>query len=90
MSKYSIFISRRAYEFLNQKVDEALKVKILKEISDLKNFPFLSIPHDMAKLKGRKNYYRFRIGDVRIIFRIDKPLRKIYVEKIDYRKSAYK
>ena len=64
--------------------------KILNEIDDLKNFPFLSIQHDMAKIRGKKNLYRFRIGNIRIIFRVDKVARKIYVEIISQRKTAYK
>jgi len=40
-----------------------IEEKILKEIADLKNFPFLSIQHDMAKIGGKKNLYRFRIGN---------------------------
>lgn len=89
MSKYEILISKKAYKFLTEKIDEKLKEKILDEISDLENFPFLLKPHDMAKLKAKKNYYRFRVGELRIIFRIDKASKKIYVEKIDYRKSIY-
>ena len=90
MARYEILISKRAYRFLNERVDREIKEKILDEIADLENFPFLVRSHDMAKLKGKRNYYRFRVGQLRIIFRIDKPSRKIYVEKIDYRKSAYK
>ncbi len=62
----------------------------MEEIADLENFPFLSIQHDMAKIKGEKNLYRFRVGNSRIIFRVDKFARKIYVETISQRKSAYK
>jgi len=90
MARYEILISKRACRFLNERVDRETKGKILDEVADLENFPFLSRPHDMAKLKGKKNYYRFRVGQLRIIFRIDKPSKKIYVEKIDYRKSVYK
>lgn len=90
MDRYSVFISRRADKFLSLKTDGKLKEKILDEISDLRNFPFLTTPHDLAKIKGRQGYYRLRVRDVRIIFRIEKPSRTIYVEKIDYRGSVYK
>ncbi|WP_309492728.1 type II toxin-antitoxin system RelE/ParE family toxin [Candidatus Hecatella orcuttiae] len=45
---------------------------------------------DLAKLKGRENYYRLRVGDVRVVFKIDKPAKTIYVEKIGYREAVYR
>ncbi len=90
VGRYSVFISKKAGKFLSTKVDRKLKRKILDEILDLEDFPFLSMPHDMAKIKGRENYYRFRSGKIRIIFRIEKSDRNIFVEKIEFRGSAYK
>lgn len=89
MTKYKIFFSKKAHTSLFQFNQKQIN-KILNEISDLENFPFLILQHDMAKLKGKKNYYRFRIGDIRVIFRIDKSNRKIFVDKVDMRKSVYK
>ena len=86
---YRILLSKKSYKFLGE-VDRELNLRIIREVSDLENFPFLSMPHDLAKLKDRKNYYRLRVGDVRIIFKIDKPAKTIYVEKIGYRKVIYK
>ncbi|GBE18854.1 hypothetical protein BMS3Abin16_01463 [archaeon BMS3Abin16] len=90
MGRYSVLISKKADKFLSSKIDKKIKRKILDEILDLEDFPFLALSHDMAKIKGRDNYYRFRIGSVRIIFRIEKSDRKIFIEKIDLRGSAYK
>ncbi len=71
-------------------IDRELSLRIIREVSDLENFPFLSMPHDLSKLKGEENYYRLRVGNIRIIFKIDKPAKTIYVEKIGYRKAIYK
>ena len=35
-------------------MDEKLRRRIIEEISDLENFPFLTKPYDIAKLKGEK------------------------------------
>ncbi|MCP8309074.1 MAG: hypothetical protein H3Z53_06045 [archaeon] len=51
MVRYRILLSKKAYNFLG-KVDRELSFRIIREVSDLKNFPFLSMPHDLAKLKG--------------------------------------
>lgn len=46
--------------------------------------------YDIAKLKGRKSYYRIRVGDLRIIFNVFEEEKEIYIEKIDYRSKIYK
>ena len=88
MARYLLIISNRADKFLN-KLNEKLLLRVIQEINDLENFPFFTAPHDLAKLKGRKGYYRIRIGDLRIIFKVDKELKKIYIEEIGYRKKIY-
>jgi mRNA interferase RelE/StbE len=88
MTRYRVLLSKKADKFLGE-VSRELGLKVIKEISDLQNFPFLIIHHDLAKLKGRENYYRIRVGDVRVIFRIDKSSKTIYIEKIGYREAVY-
>ena len=89
MARYRVLLSRKAYKFLGE-VDRELGLRIVRDISDLQNFPFLTMSHDLAKLKGRENYYRLRVGDIRVIFKIDKPAKTIYIEKIGYREAIYK
>ena len=43
---------------------------------------------DVKKLKGIKNGYRLRVGDVRVLF--EKNGDKVYVIKIDNRGGVYK
>ena len=46
---------------------------------------------DLRKLVGNwKGYYRIRISQIRVIFKVFKEDREIYVEKIDFRGSIYK
>ena len=88
MARYRVLLLRKIYKFLEE-VDGEFSLRIIREISDLENFPFLTMPHDLAKLKGMENYYRLRIGDARV-FKIDKPSKTIYVEKIGYRETVYR
>ena len=89
MAKYQIVVSRRVYKFLD-KLDEKLRQRIIEEVSSLENFPFFIKALDIAKLKGRKGYYRLRTGRIRTIFKVDKEAKKIFVLKIAYRKVVYK
>lgn len=89
MAKYQIVVSRRVYKFLD-KLDGKLRQRIIEEVSSLENFPFFIKALDIAKLKGRKGYYRLRTGRIRTIFKVDKEAKKIFVLKIAYRKVVYK
>ena len=79
---------RHLYKTLS-KLDGKVRPQILIQLSDLQNFPFLTMPHDLAKLKGKENYYRLRVGDIRILFKIDKQIKTVCVEKIGHRKRIY-
>ena len=56
MARYLLIISNRADKFL-KKLNEKRLLRVIQEINDLENFPFFTVPHDLAKLKGRKEYY---------------------------------
>ena len=88
MAKYQIVLSKRAYKFLG-KLNRKLRQRITEEISSLENFPFFMDSLDIAKLKGRKGYYRLRTGKIRTIFKIDKDAKRIFVQKIAYRGEVY-
>jgi len=89
VDRYKIIVSNRTAKFLDR-TNEELRRRVIEETSDLENFPFLTKPHDIAKLKGKRGYYRLRIGKIRIIFKVNKKQRTIYIEKTGYRKQAYK
>jgi len=89
VGRYKIIVSNRADKFLDR-LNEELRHRVIEETSDLENFPFLTKPHDIAKPKGKKDYYRLRVGKIRTIFKVSKKQRTIYIEKIGYRKQIYK
>ncbi|MEM2088324.1 MAG: type II toxin-antitoxin system RelE/ParE family toxin [Thermoproteota archaeon] len=89
MPRYRILVSRRAARFIGE-VEQRLRKRIISEIKDLENFPFFTEPHDIAKLKGKEDYYRLRVRSTRIIFKVNEKQRTIYVEKIGFRGKIYK
>jgi len=89
VAKYRVIVSKRAYKFLN-KLDRRLRQRVIAEISSLEDFPFFTKSLDIAKLKGRKGYYRLRTGKIRTIFKIDREARTILVQKIAHREEVYK
>jgi len=88
VAKYRLIVSKRAYKFLN-KVDRRLRRRLIEEISSLEDFPFFAESLDIAKLKGRRGYYRLRTGKMRTIFKIDREARTVLVQKIAYREEVY-
>jgi len=89
MPGYRLLLSKQAHKFITG-LDKRRAGRVTQEIGDLRNYPFFTVPHDLAKLKGRKGYYRMRVGDIRIIFRVFDEEKEIYVEKIGYREKIYK
>jgi mRNA-degrading endonuclease RelE of RelBE toxin-antitoxin system len=45
---------------------------------------------DIKKVRGKKDVFRLRIGDFRILYILDDNERSIYIVKFDYRKTAYR
>lgn len=90
--KYEVVITARAKKYL-EKIEEDIKNRINKA---LKNFIAYYNGEDVpvpqvTKLKGK--YYgllRLRIGDIRVIFKIERTSFMIFVIDIVPRGSAYK
>ncbi len=89
MPGYQVFLSRQAEKFI-QNLDKKQAKRIFQEIRDLQNHPFYTRRHDIARLQGRKNYFRIRIGNLRIVYKIFEKEKEIYVEKINRRGKIYK
>lgn len=68
-------------------IDKARVKKILREIDGLKNG--IKNNDNVIKLKGNNPYYRFRIGEYRVIFEKQDNILIITVIKIGHRKDIY-
>ena len=88
-TRYRVFLSRQAERFLEE-CREDLRRKIVSELRDLENWPFLEQRHDLKKIRGRPRTYRIRVGRVRAIFTVDRESREILVLKVEERERAYR
>ena len=77
---YSIKINSRIFKHLYQKIYQDIYPILI-------NNPFFG--SNIKKLKGEfKDIYRFRIGDYRLFYKIEKAI--VFIIDIENRKDAYK
>ena len=84
---YSVYLSQHAQRFLD-KLNSHIKKRIENTLKRLENN---SVPSD-AKFIGRESgekIFRYRIGDYRALYSIDKDKKVILIIKIDKRARAY-
>lgn len=86
MSEYKI-------EFLKKAEKELVKLpfKIQKQIANrLESLKFNPYPPDVKKLKNSNGKLRIRLGDYRIIYRLENDILVILIIKIAHRSKVYK
>jgi len=71
--------SKQAERFL-VKIDKKTALRLITAINELPS-------GDVKKLRGFKNLYRLRIGDIRVTFTCENG--QIFVDEIDFRGSIY-
>ncbi|MEK6937244.1 MAG: type II toxin-antitoxin system RelE/ParE family toxin [Nanoarchaeota archaeon] len=81
---YELIYSSKALKSL-EKLEKSVQERILSALERLRIRPE---SYDIKKLVG-VNGYRFRAGDYRIIFDLDKEKLIIFVIKIGHRKNIY-
>ena len=81
---YDIQIELKAKKFL-QNIQNPVKSKIVSKIQSLSENPR---PHLCKKLK-KSVYYRIRVSDYRIIYKIEDDILKVIVITIGHRKDIY-
>ncbi len=85
MAQYEIqFKASAAKEF--RKLPIEIKTRLQKAINALKTEPR---PPDMKKLAGEDDLYRIRVGDYRVIYKIDDAVLWITVMRIRHRREVY-
>jgi len=85
---YELKPSKDAIKFV-EKLDGKMKSKLGAIFKVLKIDPLPFREYDLKKLKGTKNFYRVRIGKIRIIYEIRELEQEIYIHFIGYRERAY-
>ncbi|MBO8183706.1 MAG: type II toxin-antitoxin system RelE/ParE family toxin [Archaeoglobus sp.] len=81
---FKVKLHRRVIKFL-QRLDENNRKRIFLAIEKLED-PF-SQPYE--KVKGRRDLYKIRVGDYRVIYRLDKDNREVSVHLVDKRERVY-
>lgn len=81
---YDIFVLPPAQRDLD-KLEASDFARIIKKIRGLSREPR---PVGCLKLTGEEGY-RIRVGDHRVLCRIDDPSKRIYLYRVKHRKDAY-
>lgn len=91
---YRLIINKTSNKYLNN-LDLKTKEKILQKIKLTKDWleSKSNVMPDIKSMQGDwKGYYRLRVGNYRVIFRIESQIeiRIMYIESIDNRGDIYK
>lgn len=85
---YKILLHKNATKFYNN-ANVPLKEKINRAVDIISQSPHYNI--HIKKLKGEfSNMYRYRMGDIRIIYEIHEEIKTARIKTIETRGSAYK
>jgi mRNA interferase RelE/StbE len=85
---YKVILSTKAHSFYSNSQLQLAK-KLARCFSFLEKEPYKS--NNIKKLSGKfRNYYRYRIGDCRVIYRIDENRKEVIVVLIKHRADVYK
>lgn len=83
-AKFFVVDKKADKQFL--KLPKHIQEKIIRAYDSLKLNPIAG-----AKLQGElKNYYKFRVGDYRIVYRFSSKERLVQVVKIEHRQGVYR
>jgi len=84
--RYSLeFTASASREFHD--LDRQFQRRIAEKITALCDDPF---PSGSKKLKGQADHFRIRVGDYRVIYRIDGKRIVIVIVRIGHRKDVYR
>ena len=84
---YKVFFTRKSEKELNKLSHQDAK-NVVQKLLKL-TYPFPD-NFDIQYMSGFENYFRLRVGTVRVLIELDKYKKKIWIRKIKYRGAAYK
>lgn len=82
---WEVRLDREAEKVLKRLMPET-RERVLKALERLRNNPF---PPGIEKLKTT-NEWRLRVGDYRIVYRVDEKRRVVEVSEIGHRRDVYR
>lgn len=83
---YKVDIGPKAGKFI-RKQDKPIQQQIIRKLRELEKDPR---PHGCKHLQGKKDLYRVRTGDYRIIYTIKDNQLLVLVVQIGHRKGVYR
>lgn len=83
---YKIIIEKKAQKFLNKQPRNQAK-RLYDALAGLAVDPF---PDGYEELKGSSGEYRIRVGNMRILYTVEKSIITVIVFSIGYRGDVYK
>ncbi len=83
---YEVHILPRVYKTWKRLPKPFLR-RLIERIQALASDPR---PPGSKKLRGHKDVYRLRVGDYRILYRIDDERRRVIILNIGHRKDVYR
>lgn len=87
MDKFAVILVSHALKFY-RKCPADLARRLNACFEDLEHTPFFGA--NIKVLRNESKLYRYRVGDYRVIYSIDKPARKVVITLISPRQSAYR
>ncbi len=82
---YDVFVLPQAQKDLD-KLDPSVFERVVKRVRLLAKDPR---PQGSLKMTAEEGY-RIRIGDRRVLYRVDDDSKRVYVYRIKYRKDAFR
>ncbi|WP_022852761.1 type II toxin-antitoxin system RelE family toxin [Thermodesulfatator atlanticus] len=86
MELYKIKWKRSAESDLRA-IDPQQIIKILRSVEALAYNPF---PVQCRKLRGSERAYRIRVGNYRVIYKVDTKAKTVIIYHVRHRKEAYR
>ena len=83
---YELHIERHAERDL-KKLEAPLFTQIVTKIKELADNPH---PQGSKKITGSQNDWRLRIGDYRVLYKIDNKTKTIKIMRVKHRRGAYR
>jgi len=83
---FEIFYDKQPEKFL-EKLDKHISKRIIDKVDDLltKN----PVPHEAKIIIGEHGVFRIRVGDYRVLYRINHSEKRIIIFKLDKRSKVY-
>ena len=85
---YNVTLHKNAAKFY-QNTDEKMRRRIKEAVNKISDNPRFHV--HIKKLEGElKHLYRYRLGDLRILYEIHEDLKTVRIKSIEGRGSVYK